>query len=330
MEEKRRALNEEEIERVLDEIKEKGWTDAKLLSLVKKDLEFGLTKEEVELYLKDQFSPSQIRKLSLALRKHGVDFTTSIAREELDEQCMQVAIDYYDKGISFADILDGTARIQNAHALREIYERITRDMKEAEDAEPEKEADKSYVERVLVDMKEIVVGINRNAERYESLSEKLREYELDSRVKEELKEKEAVIQKQQEEIEALRKQLREKEEEVTEMRQTVPTQIPVQYVTTFPRGHGGQTVTTVIERSQPKREGLYAVLGKLAYKKKSKQDIIRLVASGDLSKEQLAKIKVAMEKGLTEEQLLCLIHGNVSPEQMEEIIEIAVLENSTK
>ena len=55
-----------------------------------------------------------------------------------------------------------------------------------------------------------------------------------------------------------------------------------------------------------------------------------MVASGELSKEQLAKIKVAMEKGLTEEQLLSLIHGNVSPEQMEEIIEIAVLENSMK
>lgn len=339
MEQNRQALGEKEINAIIDEIKKNGWTDVNLLNLVRKDLEFGLTREEVDIYLNEKFKPSQMRKLSLALRKHGVDFAKSIAKEELDDQCMQVAIDYYDKGVSLKEIANGTIQIQSAHALKEIYEGIVRGIKETEKNETLQGAtvNQDYVEKLLVDMKEIVIGINRNAERYEAMSEKLKELEIDSRVKEELKEKDACIQKQQEEIEKLnstiaelREKLTGKEEEMKEMKNAVQTQIPVQYVATIPGAKNGQTITAVLDRGQTNHQGLYAMIGKLAFKKKSKQDIIKLVASGELSKEQLAKIKVAMEKGLTEEQLLSLIHGNVSPEQMEEIIEIAVLENSMK
>lgn len=40
------------------------------------------------------------------------------------------------------------------------------------------------------------------------------------------------------------------------------------------------------------------------------------------------QIKSAIEKGLTEPQLVELINNNISAEKMKEIIEIAVLENS--
>ena len=57
-------------------------------------------------------------------------------------------------------------------------------------------------------------------------------------------------------------------------------------------------------------------------------DIVKLVASGDLVPAQLVQIKSAIEKGLTETQLIELITNNISAEKMKEIIEIAVLENS--
>ena len=53
-----------------------------------------------------------------------------------------------------------------------------------------------------------------------------------------------------------------------------------------------------------------------------------MVASGDLVPAQLVQIKSAIEKGLTESQLVELINNNISAEKMKEIIEIAVLENS--
>ena len=62
--------------------------------------------------------------------------------------------------------------------------------------------------------------------------------------------------------------------------------------------------------------------------KKSRQDIVKLLASGDLVPAQLVQIRSAIEKGLTESQLVELINNNVSAEKMKEIIEIAVLENS--
>lgn len=73
---------------------------------------------------------------------------------------------------------------------------------------------------------------------------------------------------------------------------------------------------------------LGSLFARLSFKKKSRADIVKLVASGDLVPAQLVQIKSAIEKGLTESQLVELINNNISAEKMKEIIEIAVLENS--
>jgi hypothetical protein len=77
-----------------------------------------------------------------------------------------------------------------------------------------------------------------------------------------------------------------------------------------------------------KRKGIYLLVGRLGFEKKSKQDLVKLVAEEKLVAEQLIEIQNAMKKGLTEEQLVTLINNGVSAEQMREIIEIAVLENN--
>lgn len=71
-----------------------------------------------------------------------------------------------------------------------------------------------------------------------------------------------------------------------------------------------------------------SLFARLSFKKKSRADIVKLVVSGDLVPAQLVQIKSAIEKGLTESQLVELINNNISAEKMKEIIEIAVLENS--
>jgi hypothetical protein len=85
-----------------------------------------------------------------------------------------------------------------------------------------------------------------------------------------------------------------------------------------------------IERSVRKNSnnGMMGLFSRLCFKKKSRADIVKLVASGDLVPAQLVQIKSAIEKGLTESQLVELINNNISAEKMKEIIEIAVLENS--
>ena len=108
------------------------------------------------------------------------------------------------------------------------------------------------------------------------------------------------------------------------------TVIPVYYQVPIVDGSGNVLQRLPMERTVRKNSagGMAALLGKLCIRKKSRADIVKLVASGNLVPAQLVQIRSAIEKGLTEGQLVELINNNVSAEKMKEIIEIAVLENS--
>lgn len=93
----------------------------------------------------------------------------------------------------------------------------------------------------------------------------------------------------------------------------------------------GKIVSLVpVERMERKKENhtRSALFSRFAFKKKI--DIVRLVAEKDLEPKQLVQVRSAVEKGLTEEQLLVLINNQLPAEQMEEIINIAVYENRQK
>lgn len=85
-----------------------------------------------------------------------------------------------------------------------------------------------------------------------------------------------------------------------------------------------------VERMERKKErsSVSALFSRLAFKKKI--DIVKLVAEKDLEPKQLVQIRSAIEKGLSEDQLLVLINNQIPAEQMEEIINIAVYENKQK
>ena len=112
--------------------------------------------------------------------------------------------------------------------------------------------------------------------------------------------------------------------------QAVANGIPVYYQIPVVDGTGNVVQRLPIERSVRKssNSGVVSLFARLSFKKKSRADIVKLVASGDLVPAQLVQIKSAIEKGLTESQLVELINNNISVEKMKEIIEIAVLENS--
>lgn len=106
--------------------------------------------------------------------------------------------------------------------------------------------------------------------------------------------------------------------------------VPVTYQAQVVDGKGNVVQHVPVERTVRKAQptGLAGFFSKLCFTKKSRQDIVKLVASKDLVPAQLVQIRSAMERGLTEKQLVELINNNVSAEKMKEIIEIAVLENS--
>ena len=114
-------------------------------------------------------------------------------------------------------------------------------------------------------------------------------------------------------------------EEDARMRNVVPIYYTVPVV-----GYKGRVVDRVsFDRTEKKSEkGIAGLFSRLCCKKKSRADIVKLLATGNLTTGQLSMIKIAIESKLTEGQLLGLINNNLEPDKMREIIEIAVLENS--
>jgi len=104
--------------------------------------------------------------------------------------------------------------------------------------------------------------------------------------------------------------------------------MPAYYNMPVADANGNVMQTVPIEKEIKKSTmGVIKIISNLMFKKKSRQDIVKLVATGELIPPQLALIKTAIEKGLTENQLIELINNKVPADQMKEIIEIAVLEN---
>lgn len=139
------------------------------------------------------------------------------------------------------------------------------------------------------------------------------------------------------------KEVTDKKETVQKMEQTEAKQAEVkQEAPVYPAFPGvgynvavvdgnGQIVSFMpVERMERKkdRSSVSALFSRLAFKKKI--DIVKLVAEKDLEPKQLVQIRSAIEKGLSEEQLLVLINNQIPAEQMEEIINIAVYENKQK
>ena len=85
-----------------------------------------------------------------------------------------------------------------------------------------------------------------------------------------------------------------------------------------------------VERMERKDRGsvMSSMFSRLFLKKKT--DIVKLLTEKDLSPEQLVQVRSAIEKGLSEKQLLVLINSKIPAGQMEEIINIAVYENRMK
>ena len=130
----------------------------------------------------------------------------------------------------------------------------------------------------------------------------------------------------------------DKKEEAKSMVQAeVKQEVPV--IPSFPGAYynvavvdgNGKVVSFMpVERMERKRERstMSLIFSRLTFRKKI--DIVKLVAEKDLEPKQLVQIRSAIEKGLSEEQLLVLINNQIPAEQMEEIINIAVFENRQK
>ena len=183
----------------------------------------------------------------------------------------------------------------------------------------------STIARLRDDIEKKDKEMKRMGDRIESLEDKIisvaTENKKEAESKAELQESQSVSQADKKMVDTVA---------VPQNMQAVANGIPVYYKIPIVDGTGNVVQRLPIERSVRKsgNSGVAGLFARLSFKKKSRADIVKLVASGDLVPAQLVQIKSAIEKGLTESQLVELINNNISAEKMKEIIEIAVLENS--
>lgn len=382
------ALSKSEIGKHIDILKSGKRYSEEIIALIKDDLEYGFSKEQTELYLKSGYNIGQMRVYSECLRDgKSEEFLSLIERTELTAPQMQIAFEFYKKGVPIATIEEVVARKETPIAMKAAFSKF---LEQIQTVKQEIATEPEYVQELVKKMEEIVSKICFQEKRYDALNEKLTIFEStksDEQIRENLvkenADKEQLLNDQQDKlnqansaISRLREQLEFKDKEMNRMSNRIETledkllhatnvnavtslepkreeernvqseikkesaAMTQQAIVTEPMGipifyqipvvdMQGRVIQKVqIDKSDSKSNGVIGLLSKLCFKKKSRADIVKLVASGDLAPAQLIQIKSGIEKGLTEGQLVELINNNVAAEKMKEIIEIAVLENS--
>lgn len=380
------TLSKGEISKHIEVLRAAKRYSEEIIALVKDDLEYGLSKEQTELYLKPRYNIGQMRVYSECLHngKSG-EFLSLLERSELTAPQMQVAFEFYQKGVPIGSIEEVVVRKEVPIAMRAAFSKF---LEQIQTVKQESSSEPEYVQELVMKIEEIVSKICFQEKRYDALNEKLTIFEstkADEQIRDNLvkenADKEQLLNDQQDKlnqansaISRLREQVECKDKEINRMENrietledkllqtssaieppgpmkeeeknvqseakrvdvnvahksilTEPMGIPIFYQVPIIDMHGRVIQRVQLERSESNTNGVIGLLSKLCFKKKSRADIVKLVASGDLAPAQLIQIKSGIEKGLTEGQLVELINNNVAAEKMKEIIEIAVLENS--
>ena len=400
MEQTTRQIDSIKIGNYLKNMRNARRYEPEIIDLVEEDLNLGLTEEQTNLYLKKGFKLAQMKVLSGFLRK-GIDesFVKQLtSHENLTGYQMQVALDFYEKGVPISVIEETVSNNSTPSAMREIFQKILTDTEKVKrESENISGQMQEYVQGLVTQIEEVVGKIQYQEQRYDELNKKLTVFESSKKDEEvaenlvkKLEDTEAELSSQQDRLNSasstiarLREQVEHKEKEMSRMQNRIdtleqklldkadipvkPTEdqenktsdekqsetvdkemadtnpvlsenvftddpfakskygIPVYYQMPVVDAQGRVVQQLSVERTRRTSEGgIAAMIAKLCFKKKSRQDIVKLVASGELVPAQLIQIKSGIEKGLTEGQLVELINNNVSAEKMKEVIEIAV------
>lgn len=226
------------------------------------------------------------------------------------------------------------SEIETSKDDEEVRERLVKDNQEKDelinDQQNELNKANGTIARLRDDIEKKDKEMKRMSERIESLEDKIMGVAVDNKKAAEEKPKQEETKPKDNVAETTAGKEMVDTIAVPQAAPVIQNGIPVYYQLPVVDASGHVVQRLPLERSVRKssNSGVASLFARLSFKKKSRADIVKLVASGDLVPAQLVQIKSAIEKGLTESQLVELINNNISAEKMKEIIEIAVLENS--
>lgn len=97
---------------------------------------------------------------------------------------------------------------------------------------------------------------------------------------------------------------------------------PLNYQTVLMNRYGTKQVVQVEHVSRKGSDRLLALAGKKCFRSKAKISLIQQMKSAQLSKEQMQQIQVAIESGLTDEEVSDIINSGFDVEEMAQAIQI--------
>lgn len=341
-----------------------------MLRLVEEDLRFGLTPKETEEYTGKKLDYTQMKVYSRCLRGgYEKEVTEIITKEGPSGEQMAVALEFYEKGVPIQTVKEVTEKTeQTAFTMKKLFANVMEKLGETQKkADTEETYAKELLEQIREVVAKIDFQEKRYDALNEKLKE-LQTAGQDAQVQNnllaQLAEKDSLLEKQQNEINEARvalarlrneldmigKERQFLEKKMEEMKQQtkaveqlksheekkqpeIPAAqpvFPVEYQTALVDGNGRIIQMVPVERTVRKRDRgtLTSLFSRICFKKRA--DIVKMVAEKGLEPKQLVQIRNAIEKGLTEQQLIVLINSQIPADQMEEIINIAVYENRQK
>lgn len=125
-------MNKEEIEKVISEYRRKNLGNSEVYELVRSDLAYGISKEEVDGYVKDySLSTSQKEIYSKCLRqRYPINFIQFLMKKVEEQRCPMI-IEYFEKGMTveqLEEVLEQKPKTLAAlrSMLQNIYSELSR------------------------------------------------------------------------------------------------------------------------------------------------------------------------------------------------------------
>ena len=294
------------------------------LSLATEDMKAGLSLEQVHQYLDRHLSINQMKAISECIRQ-GYDnaFIDVIAGSISEEETVKAVYQYYENGMPLAVIEEQVkAKAHNNLLIRLSQIKETKEEKMVTGDEEQKGKEEVKASEAA-EVKEVKNGANPPDSVFDpsEMAERITDAVVKAIGKDNSSERMTQMEKDLSELRQMVKDSITKSDGNSKSELLHITEIPKSYQCSV------QGINTHIETTKKKPGFARDLFSAFCFRKKSRRDIVKLVTSGELNVDQLAKIKFAIKAGLTESQLVNLINSKLPAEQLEEIIQIAVLEN---
>lgn len=351
----RTVLSGMDLKAYLGRLRQNPKYSEEILRLIEDDLRFGLSKEEIEEYSGGRYDYRQMCVYSRALRSgYSREEKALLLREGLSGEQMAVAMEFYEKGVPLDTIAEALSSGENtAYTMKRLFSQVLSRIKETKSVS---EQDLGYARELADQIQKAVEKISYQEKRYDALNEKLKEIgiasqdaQIQNNLLAQLTEKDGLLEKQKnelnearttiarlhgkiEEVEKEKKRLEEQIKQAGRLEPDASTDLKGVEENNPPEEEEHDRMIRDISLEWTERKDrrcrMRSVFLRLFFKKR--KDIVKLLADKNLSPDQLVQIRSAIEKGLSERQILVLINTKIPAEQMEEIIGIAVYENQMR